>query len=152
MYTALATVGQDTGGRTDRQCLIVRLARFTEPLQDNYLAFRFVDLSISSHSHSCMWHYIMKDICQRLVKHWRQTLMWTQKLSKLHKTFHIYLIWEAECIIAFDFVKWIWKYEGTFINRLIKIHVVKVVPYSAWRSNFVLTILAVWQIGGHSCQ
>ncbi len=26
----------------------------------------------------------------------------------------------------------------------------KVVPYSVWRSNFVLTILAVWQIGGHS--
>ena len=26
----------------------------------------------------------------------------------------------------------------------------KVVPYSFWRSNFVLTILAVWQIGGHS--
>ncbi len=26
---------------------------------------------------------------------------------------------------------------------------VKVVPYSVWRSNFVLTILAVWHIGGH---
>ncbi len=26
----------------------------------------------------------------------------------------------------------------------------KVVPYGIWRSNFVLTILAVWQIGGHS--
>ena len=26
---------------------------------------------------------------------------------------------------------------------------VKVVPYSVWRSKFVLAILAVWQIGGH---
>ncbi len=36
------------------------------------------------------------------------------------------------------------NYPTSFVSCL------KVVPYSVWRSNFVLTILAVWQIGGHS--
>ncbi len=36
------------------------------------------------------------------------------------------------------------------INNSVNTPSFKVVPYSVWRSNFVLTILAVCQIGGHS--
>ena len=42
--------------------------------------------------------------------------------------------------VKFNVVQWRQRVWFTF----------KVVPYSVWRSKFVLTILAVWQIGGHS--
>ncbi len=36
------------------------------------------------------------------------------------------------------------------VEETLNSFLIKVVPYSVWRSNFVFKILAVWQIGGHS--